>query len=93
MRARGHWKETASGTLYLRKNGVLVGSSSVALKVDLREVRRAFSVTINASDAPVCTWEATLEIAGDPNPANNKAVETTKVTVKSDDDDDREDDD
>jgi hypothetical protein len=78
--------------LYLHQNGVLVGSSSVTLRVGRREVARTFNVTISATDAPVCTWEATLEIAGDPNPANNSAADTTNVRVGSyrDDDDDSE---
>jgi hypothetical protein len=94
MRARGLATETATGTVYLRKNGVLVGNSSVTLRGDRREVRRSFNVTINSADAPACTWQATLELAGDPNLSNNTASDSTRVTIGSyrDDDDERDDD-
>jgi hypothetical protein len=56
-----------------------------------RTVKRV-NVPVTAADAPYCTWEAHLELPGDPNLSNNSATKTTRVEVEDEDDDEHEDD-
>ncbi len=97
VKGKGEKGETSTGTLYLYKNGVQVDSAPITLSGfgPNKNVMQTFFVTIGADDAPSCTWEAVLELPGDPNTSNNSKEATTKIRVKSHgkDHDEEEDDD
>ncbi|GAB4343177.1 MAG: hypothetical protein Kow0099_21420 [Candidatus Abyssubacteria bacterium] len=94
LRADGERGQSATGTLFLHKNGTLAASAPVNLTASGRwsHARQVFRVPVTAEDAPACTWEASLELSGDPNLLNNSATDITIVRVKEkkDDDHDRE---